>query len=373
MTHVTTTPAPTGPDRRRADRGSAPAPIACGDDRAAAQEQVRVRDARDPRRLRARPDDRGGDPADLRDLDLQAGRRRRAPRRLRVQPLGEPHPHRPRGRHRGARGRRARVRVRVRPRRRGHGHPLALQRPATTWSSRTTRTAARSGCSTRSRTVWGARAQPRAGVRRRRRARRDPARQDQDGVGRDAHQPAAQHRRHRGPGRRRARGRRAARRRQHVRVAVPPAAADPRRRRGRCTPPPSTAAATPTSWVARSSSATSSSPSGSPSTRTRWARWPDRSTRSSRTAGSRRWRPDGPALRQRGADRRVPRRPPVGRAGDLPRPRGAPRARGRRAADEALRRHGVVPRHRRRGSRRSPCARRPRCSRSASRSAASSR
>ena len=35
---------------------------------------------------------------------------------------------------------------------------------------------------------------------------------------------------------------------------------------------------------------------------------------------------------------------------DLPRPRGAPRARGRRPADEALRRDGVVPGHRRRGA-----------------------
>ena len=66
-------------------------------ERTAAPEQVRVRDPRDPRGLRAGPDDRCGDPADLRHLDLQAGRRRRAARRLRVQPLRQPHP-RPRSR-----------------------------------------------------------------------------------------------------------------------------------------------------------------------------------------------------------------------------------------------------------------------------------
>ena len=53
---------------------------------------------------------------------------------------------------------------------------------------------------------------------------------------------------------------------------------------------------------------------------------------------------DGPALRQRRAGRGVPRR--ATRAVeqvDLPRPRGAPRARGREPADEAVRRHRVVP------------------------------
>ena len=82
---------------------------------------------------------------------------------------------------------------------------------------------------------------------------------------------------------------------------------------------------------------------------------------------------DGPALRQRRARRRLPDQPPGGRRGDLPRPRDAPRARGRAAADEAVRRHGVVPGDRRRGSRRSRSASAPRSSRWASRSAASSR
>ena len=83
--------------------------------------------------------------------------------------------------------------------------------------------------------------------------------------------------------------------------------------------------------------------------------------------------PDGPALRQRREGRGVPDRPPDGRAGHLPRARGAPRPRGGRQADEALRRDGLLPGRRRRGRRRSRSARRPRSSRSASRSAASSR
>ena len=41
-----------------------------------------LRDACDPRRLRARPRDRRGDPAHLRDEHLQTGRRRRSARRL---------------------------------------------------------------------------------------------------------------------------------------------------------------------------------------------------------------------------------------------------------------------------------------------------
>ena len=57
--------------------------------------------------------------------------------------------------------------------------------------------------------VWGLDAQPGRGLRRRRRARRDPPRRDQAGLGRDADQPAAQHRRHRGA--RRGRPRRRAR------------------------------------------------------------------------------------------------------------------------------------------------------------------
>ena len=64
---------------------------------------------------------------------LQAGRRRRAARRLRVQPLRQPDPHRPRGQHRGAGGGGARLRVRHRPGRRGHPGPRRCAGPATTW------------------------------------------------------------------------------------------------------------------------------------------------------------------------------------------------------------------------------------------------
>ena len=60
-----------------------------------------------------------------------------------------------------------------------------------------------------------------------------PRRRREDGVDRDAVEPAAEHRRHPQGCGRGARGRRAARRRQHLRDAVPAAAARPRRRRGR--------------------------------------------------------------------------------------------------------------------------------------------
>ena len=96
-------------------------------ERTGAPQQDRLRDPRHPRRPGARPDDRRGDPADLRDLDLQAGRRRRAARRLRVQPLRQPDPHRAGGVPRGAGGRRARLRLRLRARRRGHAPPRACR------------------------------------------------------------------------------------------------------------------------------------------------------------------------------------------------------------------------------------------------------
>ena len=55
-------------------------------------------------------------------------------------------------------------------------------------------------------------------------------------------------------------------------------------------------------------------------------------------------RPHAPALRERPRGRRVPRRPPGGRARPLPRPRRPSRPRARRAADARLRRDGLVPR-----------------------------
>ena len=76
---------------------------------------------------------------------LQAGRRRRAARRLRVQPQRQPHPHRaaggagrPRAGHHGAG-------VRLRARRRGHPAAHGLPSRATTSCSAATPTAARSG------------------------------------------------------------------------------------------------------------------------------------------------------------------------------------------------------------------------------------
>ena len=101
------------------------------------------------------PADRRGRPADLPDLDLQAGRRRRAARRLRVQPQRQPDPHRARGVPGRARGRPPRAGVRVRPGRRGHPAAHGAAGPATTWSSPTTRTAAPTGCSPRCVARWG--------------------------------------------------------------------------------------------------------------------------------------------------------------------------------------------------------------------------
>ena len=172
---------------RASGRGAADSTtaIASGDEQPAAPEQVRLRDARDPRGLRAGRRDRRGDPADLRDQHLQAGRRRRAARRLRVQPLRQPDPHRARGQHRGAGGGGARVRVRLRPGRRGHPGPRALpaRRPRGDPRRRVRRhvPALRQG-----RAGLGPRAQPGAGLRPRRGRGRDPARRDQAGLGRDA-------------------------------------------------------------------------------------------------------------------------------------------------------------------------------------------
>ena len=109
--------------------------------------------------------------------------------------------------------------------------------------------------------VWGARPQPRGRLGRRRRARRDPARPDQAGLGRDPHQPDAEHRRHRGAGR--ASPTRPARcsssttpsprRTSSSRSPSAPTSSSTRR--------PSTSAGTPTSSAAPSSCATSSWPS----------------------------------------------------------------------------------------------------------------
>src|SRR5260370_19482678 len=61
-------------------------------------------------------------------------------------------------------------------------------------------------------------------------------------------------------------------------------------------------------------------------------------------------RPDGPALRQRSAGREDARQPPPRRAGLLPRPARSPRPRGGGQADAGLRRDGLLPPRRPRGS-----------------------
>ena len=67
--------------------------------------------ARHPRRARSRTPRTGAVVTPIYQVShLQAGRHRRLPRRLRVQPVGQPDPHRARGVHRRARGWRARVR-----------------------------------------------------------------------------------------------------------------------------------------------------------------------------------------------------------------------------------------------------------------------
>ena len=110
---------------------------------------------------------------------------------------------------------------------------------------------------------------------------REQARRPEDrrGVGRDADEPAARHRRHPRPGRGGARGRCAARGGQHVRVAVPAAAARRWEPTWWSTRPPSTWAGTPTWSAGPWWSPIPSSPSGSPSPRTRPGAWPARSTR----------------------------------------------------------------------------------------------
>jgi hypothetical protein len=148
----------------------------------------------------------------------------------------------------------------------------------------------------------GPRAHPGAGLRRRRGARRDPPRRDQAGLGRDADQPAAQHR---------PTSRRSPRSRTTPARCSSSTTPSPRRTSSSrwpsaptssCTRRRSTSAATPTSSAARSSCATSSWPrrSGLP---------PERDGRGRRAvrllAGAARAqdprRADGPALRQRRA------------------------------------------------------------------------
>ena len=171
----------------------------------------RLRHPGHPRRPGGRPGHGRGGGADLPDLDLQAGRRRRAARRVRVLAVRQPDPDRARGVLRGARGRRrAASRSRQRPRRprtpssAGPARPgdhVVVPNDAYGGTYRLLRPGrpGRAGSTTpspRSDEVDDVRAAIRPG-------------RHQAGLGRDADQPAARHRRHRrhrrGRARRRAR------------------------------------------------------------------------------------------------------------------------------------------------------------------------
>ena len=231
--------------------------------------------------------------ADLPDLDLRPGRRRPAARRLRVRAQPEPDPRAARARGRGPRGRPPRDRVRERlgddggdrpARRRGRRDPRRRRRlrrhvpllrarpPARRAAGRASYVDLASGDG---RAVGG------------------PDRADAPRLVRDAVEPAAQGHRHRGRGRDHPRprgaggpGAAARRRRQHVRVARAPAAARARRRHR--VPLGHQVPRRPLGHDPRRSRsrATTRSPSGCGSSRTRWAACPGRSTASSSCAAS---------------------------------------------------------------------------------------
>ena len=323
------------------------------------------------------PTDRRGRPADLPDLDVQAGRRRRAARRLRVQPQRPTRPGR-RWRSASPRSRAARRglafasglaaedtllrtvcapgRPRRHPRRRLRRHVPAVRQGA--------------------RAAGASSTPPVDADRPRRGARRDPARPDQGGLGRDADQPAARHRRHRRARRRRARG---ARRCWSSTTRSPRRTCSSRSRSAptsSCTRRRSTSAATPTSSAARwSSPTTRARRASSRSTRTRWARSPGRSTPGWCCAASRRWR----VRMERHCDNAervvelLLEHPRGDRRCYYP---GWPRTPGTRSPRKQMRRFGGmvsfrVRRRRGRGARGLRAG--PSCSPSASRSAASSR
>ena len=253
----------------------------------------------------------------LRDLDLQAGRRRRPARRVRVLALGQPDPDRARvGAGRG-RGRRARgfafasglaaedtlLRATLRP-----GDHVVIPNDA---YGGTYRLIARVFG------PWGIEHTARRPVRRRRGARRDPARPHQGRLGGDADQPAARHRRHRRAGGARARVGRAAGRRQHVRDARTCSSRSRSAPTSSCTRRRSTSAGTRTSSAVRSSSRRARC------RRRRDDAWPTRCAfhqnaigrgggavrrvaDAARAQDAR--RPHGPAREQRRGGRRVPRR-----------------------------------------------------------------
>ena len=321
-------------------------------------------------------DDRRGHHADLPDLDLRAGRRRRAARRLRLQPQRQPDPHGARGVPRRARGRPCaasrspagsaaedtllRTRLRAgRPRR--HSRRRLRRR--------------RSGCSTRCSSRWGLRYTAvdqtdldavRAAVR------------DETALVwcETPTNPLLRDRRHRRAGRDRARGRRAARRRQHLRLALPPAAARARRRHRRALDDEVPRRAHRRRRRLRSVV-------DRPGAR-RAARASSRTSIGAVAGAVRRWlvlrghqdarRADGSALRQRRAasSRCCASTPAVDAGATIPGSR-HPGHEVAADADARLRRHGVVPGRGRRGDGARGLPHGRSCSRWPSRSAASSR
>ena len=200
-----------------------------------------------------------------------------------------------------------------------------------------------------------------------------PAR-NQGRLVRDADQPAARHRRHRRAGRDRARRRRAARRRQHLRLALPAAAARARRGRRRALDDevPRRPLRRRRRRAGRARTPSSASSCAFHQNAMGAVRRPVR-LRGSCCAASRRsacgW--TGTARTPSGSSTSSPTTRPSTRCSTPGCP--TPRARHRRAADARLRRHGVVHAARRRGDRAEGLRAGRRCSRSASRSAASSR
>ena len=125
--------------------------------------------------------------------------------------------------------------------------------------------------------------------RRRRASRAELAARHPDGLAGDAHQPAADVRRHRGHRRGRPRARRARGGRQHLRHAVPAAAARARRRHRRALGHQVPRRAQRRRRRVRRGRRRRRSPIGSASPRTRSARCRRRSTATSCCAASRRW------------------------------------------------------------------------------------
>ncbi|CAA9523987.1 MAG: Cystathionine gamma-lyase, partial [uncultured Thermoleophilia bacterium] len=311
-----------------------------------------VRDPRDPRRTGAGGRDRLRQRADLPDVDLRAGRRRRPPRRPRLRAHDQSDPDRaagvprrprrgpPRGRLRvghGGHERRARDLRRGQPRA-GDQRRLRRHVPALLEGPRAAGLPLRLRGHLRSRRRG-------TGARGGRRSRLD----------RDADEPAAEGRRHRHGGRTRPCRRCRRRRRLDVRLAVPADAARARRRRGRALDDEVHRRALGRrrrrgGHRRRRAGRASALPAERDRRRPRAARLlPDAARRED--AG----RPDAGALPERATRRRAPgaRRRRARRDLAGPRVPSGPRRGG--AADARLRRHGRVPGPRRpRGGRRAP-------------------